>query len=319
MPPHLSLISGLLMGAADAIPGVSGGTIALVVGIYDRFIKAIATVVRTPKLVRTAAGRGQLAGALHLLVPIGIGAAISLLAVTRLLVGPSDDPGILLQPETAPICYGFFFGLVLVSIREPWRRIRVHSPSRIVAAVAGAAIAALFVALPHQSGTPPTWTLLLGGAGAISVMLLPGISGSLFLVILGQYALVTSALHDRDLGVLAIFIAGIGLGVVVFVPLLRRALVSYHDTTMAGLTGLMAGSLRALWPYKDNYQPKAGPMHNVGIGDDLVWVIVAAVAGGAVVWLLAQLERRIQAVDEPDAADAADAPAADKSGPQPGL
>ncbi|WP_428261438.1 DUF368 domain-containing protein [Haliangium sp.] len=297
MPPHLSLLSGLLMGSADAVPGVSGGTIALIIGIYDRFIESLSAVVRTPMLLRSQAGRAELKAALGLLVPLGVGILCAYYLVTKLLVGPEEAPGILLRPDTAPICYGFFFGLVLVSLREPWRRIATFGPSRVILALAGAAGAAIFVGLPYQAGTPPTWALLLGGAGAISVMLLPGVSGSLLLVILGQYAAVAGAVHDRNLALLAVFVAGMGLGVLVFVPLLRSLLRHHHDLTMAALTGLMAGSLRALWPYKDNYQPKLGPMGNVGVGEDIVWVLLAALAGAAVVWLLAALERRILAVN----------------------
>lgn len=298
MPPHLSLASGLLMGSADAVPGVSGGTVALIIGIYDRFIESLSTMVRSPLLVGSAEGRQRIGRALALLVPLGVGLLTAYYIVTKLLVGPVESPGILLRPETAPICYGFFFGLVLVSLREPWRRIRAPGSGHVLVAAAGCVLAALFVGLPHHAGEPAPWMLFLGGAGAIAVMLLPGVSGSLLLVILGQYATVAGALHDRNLAVMAIFVGGIAFGVVLFVPCLRYFLRHFHDLTMAALTGLMAGSLRALWPYKVNYNPKAGPLTNVGIGDHLPYVIAAAVAGGAVVWLLARLEQRILAVDE---------------------
>lgn len=306
MPPHLSLISGLLMGTADAVPGVSGGTIALVVGIYDRFLESLSTMVKAPFLLGSAEGRAQVADALMLLVPLGLGLASAVFVMTRLLVGPSDDPGILLRPETAPLCYGFFFGLVLVSLREPWRRIRGPGMLHILLALAAAVAAAVFVALPHRAGAPPLWSLTFGGAGAIAVMLLPGVSGSLFLVIMGQYTTVTAALHDLDVAILAVFVLGLALGVALFVPFLRYLLRRHNDLTMAALTGMMAGSLRALWPWKSNYQPKDGPMINVGVGDEVLWVLIAAMAGGAVVWLLARLERRILAVDSgtPAPADA---------------
>lgn len=297
MPPHLSLISGLLMGTADAVPGVSGGTIALIVGIYDRFIESLSTMVRAPFLLGSAEGRARVVEALALLLPLGLGIGTALFLVTRLLVGPSDDPGILLRPGSAPICYGFFFGLVLVSLREPWRRIRGPGMLHVLVVLAMAAAAAMFVALPHRTEAAPVWSLLFGGAGAIAVMLLPGISGSLFLVIVGQYTTVTAALHDLDFAIISLFVLGLTLGAVLFVPFLRYLLRRRHDLTMAALTGLMAGSLRALWPWKSNYQPKDGPMVNVHMGDDVAWVLLAAVAGGAVVWLLARLEHRILAVD----------------------
>jgi putative membrane protein len=197
------------------------------------------------------------------------------------------------RPDTAPTCYAFFFGLVLISLAEPWKRIESRSYLHYAIAAAGCAAAAIFVGLPHSGAEPAKWMLVLGGAGAIAVMLLPGVSGSLFLVIIGQYATVAGAVHDRDIGTLLVFMAGMGIGVVSFVPFLRLLLDRYHDLTMAALTGLMAGSLRALWPWKSGYDPKEAPMINQGIGDDILLPLVAFVAGGAVVWLLAQLEHRI--------------------------
>jgi len=291
---HLSLVSGLLMGGADAIPGVSGGTIALIIGVYERFIGSLSTMVRSPLLLRTRAGRQQIVDALALLVPLGLGIAISYFLATRLLVGPTDAPGILRRPETAPACYAFFFGLVLMSIREPWRRIKSGGAGRYVAAALGCAAAAVFVGLPHQTGELATWHLLYGGAFAIAVMLLPGVSGSLLLVILGQYATVAAAVHDRDFGKLGVFVVGLVIGIALFVPVLRLLLRKRHDVTMATLTGLMAGSLRALWPWKDNYDAKAGPMNNLGVGGGLHWVLGALVLGAAVVWLLARFERNIE-------------------------
>jgi putative membrane protein len=290
------------MGSADAVPGVSGGTIALIIGIYDRFIESLSVMVKSPLLIASAEGRKRIAAALRLLIPLGFGLAVAYYLVTKLLVGKSENPGILLRPDTAPACYAFFFGLVLVSLREPWRRIKSVSATHFVLAAVGCAAAAVFVGLPHRGSEPETWMLLFGGAGAIAVMLLPGVSGSLLLVIIGQYAAVAGAVHDRDLGTLGVFAAGLALGIVTFIPFLRFVLHRYHDYTMAMLTGLMAGSLRALWPWKTHYNPKAtaelGEMANTGIGDGVPLAIAMLLLGGAVVWLLAILERRILAADE---------------------
>jgi putative membrane protein len=282
------------MGGADAVPGVSGGTIALILGIYERFIEALSAVVQTPVLFRSEKGRDQIKGALYFLVPLGIGLLIAYYLATKLLVGPEQTPGILRRPDTAPACYAFFFGLVLVSLREPWRRIEAPGAGHWLNAAIGCAAGAAFAHLPHYGAAPPTWLLLFGGAGAIAIMLLPGVSGSLFLVIIGQYATVAGAVHDRDVTVIAVFAAGLVLGVVSFVPFLKLLLRRYHDGTMATLTGLMAGSLFAVWPWKDNYESKAGPMTNIAPSTDhVVYVVAALVAGGAVVWVLARLERRL--------------------------
>ena len=293
LPPHLSVASGLLMGGADAIPGVSGGTIALIIGIYERFINSLGVAVKLPLLIREPEGRGQLGRAFGFLLPLALGIVIAYYLATKLLVGATDDPGIMRRPDTAPMCYAFFFGLVLVSIREPWKRIVQRKAGHFAVAAVGCGAAVVFVGLPHVSSSPATWTLVFGGAGAIAMMLLPGVSGSLFLVIIGQYAAVAGAIHDRNFSVIGVFLCGIALGMVSFIPLLRFLLRTRHDITMAALTGLMAGSLRALWPYKGNYDPKAGPMLNEGIGDGLHYVTLAFLAGGIVVWFLAQLERRL--------------------------
>jgi putative membrane protein len=289
------LLGGLLMGSADAIPGVSGGTIALIIGIYERFIAALSSAVRTPFLIRTPDGRGELKAAFALLVPLAIGLLAAYYAATKLLVGPEDAPGILRRTETAPACYAFFFGLVLVSVREPWRRMEMHTGQHWIAALVGFGAAAGLAHMPHSGGAPPTWLLLFGGAGAIAIMLLPGVSGSLFLVVIGQYAIVAGAVHDRDIAVLLVFAAGLGLGIVTFVPVLRYLLRRYYDGTMALLTGLMAGSLFVLWPFKDNYEIKAGPMNNVAPwSDNIAFVIIAFVVGGGVVLLLSRLERTLR-------------------------
>ena len=114
-------------------------------------------------------------------------------------------------------------------------------------------------------------------------------------MILGQYAVVAAAVHDRDVGILAVFALGLVAGVATFVPVLRRLLRTRHDVTMAALTGLMAGSLRALWPWKVGYDPKTGSMANTGVGDGIALALAAAVAGGLVVWGLSRLERRVVA------------------------
>ena len=287
--------SGLLMGGADAIPGVSGGTIALIIGIYERFIGSIAVILRAPRLGRTAQGRTELAGALRFLVPLGLGVGVAYVLVTKLLVGGEADTDALMKaPSTAPICYGFFFGLVLFSLKEPWRRLRHPGPASFGWAALGCAASSVFSGLPYAQGNVETWMLLYGGAGAISVMLLPGVSGSLLLVMLGQYTAVVEALHDRDIPRFAVFLAGVVIGVAVFVPLLRRLLRTAHDATMATLTGLMAGSLRALWPWKANFDPKAGALINEAPGGPILGVVIAAMAGAGAVYLLSLLEKRLR-------------------------
>ncbi len=293
LPAPLAALAGFLMGAADAVPGVSGGTIALVVGVYDRLIAALSRVVRLPSLSRDAEGRRRLGSALAFLVPLLVGLLAAYYIGTRLLVGPEDHPGWLRRASTAPLCYAFFFGLVVASLREPWRRIGRRRLGHVALALLGAALAALFAGLPHTAGEVPTWTLLYGGAGAVAVMLLPGVSGSLLLVVLGQYTTVAGAVHDRHVGTLLVFVVGVVVGVALFVPFLRHLLRRHHDATLAVLTGLMAGSLRALWPWKSGYDPKAGSFENVSVGDGVPAVVGFLLLGLVAAWGLSLLERRL--------------------------
>ena len=305
LPWPLTAVAGLCMGTADAVPGVSGGTIALVLGVYHRLIDSIGVFLKAPLHLRSAEGRTRLFAALRFLVPLGIGVVVAYWVGTRILVGPSETKGLLRREETAPLCYAFFFGLVLFSLREPWQRIAKVDARCYIAAVVAGVVTAWAVGLEHAQREPETWMLLYGGALAIAVMLLPGISGSLMLLVIGQYTAITTAIHDLTgdgdrgaaLGRVGVFLLGIALGLAIFIPILRGLLKNHRDVTLAALTGLMAGSLRALWPWKSHYDIKdldAGHMANVGIGPNWPWVLLFTALGALAVWLLRRLERRIE-------------------------
>ena len=239
-------------------------------------------------------------GALRFLVPLGVGILAAYFVGTRVLVGPEASKGLLRREDTAPLCYAFFLGLVFFSIPEPWRRIPKPGPACYAAALVAALGVAWMVGLEHATTQPEDWMLFYGGAFAVSVMLLPGISGSLLLLVLGQYTTIAAAPHDREWGRILIFLAGVAVGLAAFVPLLRRLLRRHHDLTLAALTGLMAGSIRALWPWKSHYDIKdesLGRMVNVGIGANWPWVLVAFAVGAASVWFLDRMARRIARSD----------------------
>jgi len=295
LPAPLTFLAGTLMGAADSVPGVSGGTIALVLGIYERLVGSISRILRAPRLLKTPDGRHRLAQAFAFGTPIFFGMVAATWLGTRLLVGPEEVPGILRRIDTAPMCFAFFFGLVIASLPEPWGRISTHRPVHWLLAAGGALLAAWFAGLPQATSEPPLWAFLYGGALAISVMLLPGVSGGLLLLVIGQYQKVAGAWHNYDLDVVAVFAVGMILGVATFVPLLRAALKRYHDLTMALLTGLMAGSLRALWPWKVHYDPVhvKEPMANVAPFGPVALALLAVILGFVAAWGLRRLERRM--------------------------
>lgn len=276
------------MGSADAVPGISGGTVALVIGLYRRLIDSIATVLEYPRRRDFEALRAPLA----FLLPLSLGMAAAYWLVSRLLIGPESNPGILLRETTAPLCYGLFSGLVAVSLREPWRRI--DAPQREHLAFAGAGAVATFVVLglPFATSTPAGWMLPVGGALALTAMLLPGVSGSLVLVMLGQYATIAGAVHDLRLAPLLWFGSGGLVAALVVVPRLQRLLIERPGRTLAVLTGVMAGSLRALWPWKASYDVRAGDLSPQFVGENWPEVALAALLGGMLVLALERLSRR---------------------------
>jgi len=308
-----ALLAGLAMGTADAVPGVSGGTIALIIGIYERLIGALhaATALLRPPYDR--ASWRAFKSSLPFLVPLFAGIAVALFFSTKLLVGDVPSPeggngaalakqlvtsppsGWLVRPDTAPIVFAFFFGLVVCSVNVPWRAKReTRGVDWLLLLVGAAGAAGMSLATPAGGATTPL-ALIGAGAVAISVMLLPGVSGSLALLVLGMYQPVSGAVHSREWGVLAWFALGLGLGVTFFVPLLRQLLARAHDRTMSFLTGLMAGSLVALWPWKAHYLPRflewLGPMEPRAPTGSWWWPSLAAIAGGVVILSVARLAR----------------------------
>ena len=314
--PLRAAACGLAMGTADAVPGVSGGTIALILGIYDRFIGALGDVVGVLRNPTDGARWKTLIEAMKFLVPLGAGAAIALFVATKLLVGEAPKPqsaeeahlmfaslkvepkgGWLVRWDTGPIVFAFFFGLVLASIREPWKERRTHrNVDFLFAAIGAAAAVTLSLSQPGGGSTAPL-ALLGAGAVAVSVMLLPGVSGSLALLVLGMYQVVTGAIHAKEWTTLAYFATGMVAGVALFVPLLKLLLAKQHDRTMALLSGLMAGSLAALWPWKTHYLPKfipyEGAMTPVAPSGSWWWPVLAAVAGAAVITLASRWANRV--------------------------
>lgn len=249
------LVAGLGMGAADLVPGVSGGTVALVVGIYDRLVGAIRQGVRALATLL----RGRPRDAWHelrlvdwpfLLVLLGgIGGAVVLLAgvLERLLV------------EQPVLLSAAFLGLVLGSALVASDEVR-RPDVRELAVGTGVAVVsfALLGLRPATVADPSVAMLVGGGAVAICAMILPGISGSFLLLLMGLYAPVLAAVSDRDAVTLAAVGLGAALGLALFSTLLSWLLQVHRRVVMAAIVGLLLGSLRVLWPWP------AGPE---GVGD----------------------------------------------------
>jgi putative membrane protein len=236
---------GFCMGAADVVPGVSGGTMAFILGIYEELIESIRNVGQPPFL--EAALKFRWREALQLLnwpfllaVAGGIGLAIVTLA-----------PGLEWLLENQPVyLWSFFFGLVLASVFVVTKRVSRWTAPLLGGLALGAVGAYALVGLaPVQ--TPTTWWFLfLSGALAITAMILPGISGAFILVLLGKYQYVLSAVNQRDMVTIGLVALGAGVGIVTIAQLLSWLFKRYHDMTVAILIGLMLGSLRKVWPWK---------------------------------------------------------------------
>ena len=244
----LNVVRGFLMGSADVVPGVSGGTVALVVGIYERLVASIhagSAALGYGLRLRFADARRRL-GEVEwgLLVPLLIGIGIAVLSLAALIDRLLEE-----QPQNTAAA---FFGLVLGSIVIAWRLVRRWGSVRIGTGAAVAIIAFVVLGLRGDAVTDPGIVLFLGaGAIAIVAMILPGISGSFILLMLGMYQAVLDAVNERDLAVVGVFLVGAVVGLAAFSTLLHRLLRDHHDTVMAALIGLMLGSLRVLWPWPD--------------------------------------------------------------------
>ncbi len=240
-------VTGVTMGAADVVPGVSGGTMAFIMGVYQELIDAIkAFDLGVVKLLlrfklRAAAERVPW----RFLVALGSGVGAAILALAGILSWLLDHHPILL--------YAFFFGLVLASIVAIGSHIH-WSPGAVATLAAGTALAYWIVGLvPVQMPHDPL-TLFLSATVAISAMILPGISGSFILLILGQYAYVLNAIKTLDVVTLLPFGAGMIVGITGFARILSWLLHHHHQKTITLLVGFMIGSLRKIWPFKETLE-----------------------------------------------------------------
>lgn len=235
---------GFTMGAADVVPGVSGGTMAFILGIYDELLDSINAVdVNFIQRILTFKWREAFANfPWKFLISIAMGILTAILTLANALHWALENHPVYI--------WAFFFGLIVASILVVRRRVRNWNLVNILAAVAAAVGAFILVGLA-PSETPHTPILLfLSGAFAICAMILPGISGAFILVLLGKYTHVLSAVKSLDILTVALVGLGAVVGLLSFARLLRWMLHKNHDLVVAILTGFMIGSLRKVWPWK---------------------------------------------------------------------
>ena len=238
-------LKGLAMGAADAVPGVSGGTIAFISGIYEELITTISNV--NVSLFKTLFSKGikvfwkQVNG--NFLLALLTGIIISFVSFMRLAKYLLEHHPVLI--------WSFFFGLIVASIYFVGKQITKWNLVNIIVLIIGTGIAFYISKLPSLGTNDSPWFLFIAGAIAICAMILPGISGSFILIILGAYKTLSDAIHDIDVKKIIIFGTGAIIGLLSFSHVLKWLFKHYHNVTLALLTGFIFGSLNKVWPWKN--------------------------------------------------------------------
>ena len=288
---------GFCMGVADVVPGVSGGTMAFILGVYEELLDAVHAVnarfLRSLVSFRFTEALDRFPYRFVIALVTGIMVAIFSLAqffAWALAHHPVQ-------------VWAFFFGLVLASIVAVRGKVSAWTATEVLALLLAAAAAFVLVGAVPVETTSAAWFVFLSGAIAICAMILPGISGSFILVILGKYEYMLNAVVQREFGPILIFGFGGILGLIFFARVLRWLLRRYHDATVAALIGLMAGSLRKIWPWKETvetFTDRQGVMkplveQNVlpaSVSEDVLLAITLGVAGCAIVLAIERLAAR---------------------------
>ena len=295
----LHTLRGALIGVAEVIPGVSGGTVALIVGIYERLIDAIADTVTAARRAlglthegrsakRAAAGIRDLPWSM--LVPVGLGMVVALVLGAKFI-----EP---LLEEQPVAMRALFLGLVLAGAYVPAHMVLRTAPGRwraseMLIVVAVAAVTFVLMGLPPGDiADPGPVAIVASAAVAICALVLPGVSGSFLLLTIGMYEPTIAAVNDRDLAYLALFAFGAIVGLSVFVSVLRWLLENRARITLVVIVGLMLGSLRALWPWQGDNRELLAPSTQVGLA------VALFLAGIAVVTVLIVVERRFGVSEE---------------------
>jgi putative membrane protein len=292
---HLFLVlRGMGMGAADVVPGVSGGTIAFITGIYEELINSIKGInLEALKLFFTGRWLSfwkQING--NFLLAVFAGIFISVLSLARLLE--------YLLEHQAVLIWSFFFGLVLASSYVVSRKIGEWQYPKIVALVAGIGIAFYITSVTPTTTTDSYWFVILSGGLASCAMILPGISGSFILLLLGKYSFALHAVNERI--ILDLLLLGLGAvtGLILFANLLSWLLRKYHDITIAVLVGFMIGSLNKIWPWKETLETimvegelkplvEKNILPSIGNQADQLWLALLMAAAGIALILIIEI------------------------------
>lgn len=296
----LDVVRGALIGLAELIPGISGGTVALITGVYERLITSASHVVSAGRILLTGPRRrARITAELRqvdgwLILPVILGMVTIVLTLAGIVEA--------MVAENPELSRGLFFGLVAASIVVPIQqipRLRRSLRARLGGvAVFGAAAVLAFVLVGLAGGAvdvePSLLIVFLAAAIAVCALVVPGVSGSFFLLAIGLYSPTLVAVDERNLAYLGVFAAGALVGLVTIVQGMRRLLERHRRLTLLAMAGLMLGSLRALWPWQEL---PAGESHGVGVVvapyEPVAGPIVLALLGVAAVVVLLVVERSL--------------------------
>ncbi len=292
------------MGAADVVPGVSGGTIAFITGIYEELVDSIKSInLEALKLFFTGRWQSfwkQING--NFLLSIFAGVFISVLSLAKVLEYLLEHQPILI--------WAFFFGLILASSYVVSRKIKKWRYPKILALVGGIGIAFYITSVTPTTTTDAFWFIILAGALASCAMILPGISGSFILLLLGKYAFALHAVNERIIVDLLLLGSGALVGIILFANLLSWLLRKRHDLTISVLVGFMIGSLNKIWPWKETLQTivvdgRVKPLSennilpSISSADDQFWMALLMAGVGIALILLIELILANKPTDNP--------------------
>jgi len=285
----------MAMGAADVVPGVSGGTIAFISGIYEELITSINNInlslIPILKKEGIRAVWNKVNG--NFLVALFLGIFISVLSLAKFLSWLLENEPILL--------WSFFFGLVVASIFLVGKEIKRWTIGSVIVLILGAILAFFITKLPASDNTDNLPYLFLSGALAICAMILPGISGAFILVLLGSYKTILDAVHERDIKIILTVGVGAVFGLLSFARLLKWMFNHYKNITLALLTGFILGSLNKIWPWKKVLETKTFGEKIIVVDDmnvlpgafegdsKLMLAIVLAILGFSLIFILERL------------------------------
>ena len=275
--------TGFTMGLVDLIPGVSGGTIAFLFGIYDELLYSIKVMSgQVPRLLLQGKFRAAYqAIPFSFLLPLVLGIALAIFSLVQIVT---------FFLENYPVqVWAVFFGLVVGSVLVVSKRVALWNVNRWLLLFAGFLLTYLVLGLPVMNTEATPLVLFATGAIAILAMILPGISGSLIMVILGQYEAVIGAVAERNIMKMFFFASGAILGLALFARLLSWLLRNYHSAVIAFLIGVMIGSLRRIWPWQTE-QADGTVMNMLPAFDaSLLSALILAVGGFVIVWRLEKI------------------------------